>query len=67
MNKITKVESNENFNSGLHDNIDGRQIPAENISQENCNSEEMMRDISNNYELKDNVTSSFEQLTKEEN
>ena len=63
----TKMESNENFNSSLHDNIDGRQIPAENISQENCNSEEMMRDISNNYELKDNVTSSFEQLTKEEN
>ena len=63
----TKMESNENFNSSLHDNIDGRQIPAENISQENCNSEEMMRDISNNYELKDDVTSSFEQLTKEEN
>ena len=29
----TKVESNENFNSSLHDNIDCHQIPAENISQ----------------------------------
>ena len=38
----TKVESNENFNSSLHDNIDGRQIPAENISQKNCNLEEVM-------------------------
>ena len=63
----TKVESNENFNSSLHDNIDGRQIPAENISQKNCNLEEVMWDISNKYELKDNVISSFEQLTKEEN
>ena len=48
----TKVESNENFNSSLNDNIDGRQIPAENISQKNCNSEEMMPDKSNRYELK---------------
>ena len=63
----TEVESNENFNSSLHDNIDGRQIPAENISQKNCNLEEVMWDISNKYELKDNVISSFEQLTKEEN
>ena len=63
----TKVESNENFNSSLRDNIDGRQIPAENISQGNCNLEEMMRDTSNRYELKDNAISSFEQLTKEEN
>ena len=61
------MESNENFNSSLHDNIDGRQLPAENISQGNCNLEEMMRDASNRYELKDNVISSFEQLTKEEN
>ena len=38
----TEVESNENFNSSLHDNIDGRQIPAENISQKNCNLEEVM-------------------------
>ena len=63
----TKLESNENFNSSLHDNIDGRQIPAENMSQKKCNLEETMRDISNKYELKDNVISSFEQLTKEEN
>ena len=63
----TKVESNENFNSSLHDNIDGCQIPADNISQKNCNSEEMMRDTSNRYELKGNVISLFEQLTKEEN
>ena len=63
----TEVESNENFNSSLHDNIDGRQIPAENISQKNCNLEEVMWDISNKYELKDNVISWFEQLTKEEN
>ena len=40
----TKMESNENFNSSLHDNIDGRQIPAEIISQGDCNLEEMMRD-----------------------
>ena len=46
------MESNENFNSSLNDNIDGRQIPAENISQKNCNSEEMMPDKSNRYELK---------------
>ena len=63
----TKVESNKNFNSSLHDNTDGRQITAENISQGNCNLEEMMRDTSNRYELKDNAISSFEQLTKEEN
>ena len=37
----TKMESNENFNLSLHDNIDGRQIPAENISQENCNLKDM--------------------------
>ena len=61
------MESNENFNSSLHDNSDGRQIPAENISQGNCNLEEMMRDTSNRYKLKNNVISSFEQLTKEEN
>ena len=62
-----KLESNENFNSSLHDNIDGRQIPAENISQKKCNLEEMMRDISNKCELKDDVISSFEQLTKGKN
>ena len=61
------METNENFNSSLHDNIDGCQIPAENISQGNCNLEEMIRDAKNRYELKDNVISSFEQLTKEEN
>ena len=55
------MESNENFNSSLHDNIDGRQIPAENISQGNYNSEEMMRDTSSRYGLKD-ITK--EQLTK---
>ena len=48
----TKVESNENFNLSLHDNIGGRQIPAESISQGDCNLEEMMRDTSNKYELK---------------
>ena len=62
-----KVESNESFNSSLLDNTDGRQIAAENISQRNCNLQEMIRDASNRYELKDNVNSSFEQLTKEEN
>ena len=63
----TKVESNEKFNSSLHDNIDGLHIPAENISQRNCNLEDIMRDTSNRYELKDNVITSFEQLTKKEN
>ena len=62
-----KVESNENFNSSLYDNIEGLHIPAENISQRNCNLEDMMRHKSNRYELKDNVVSSFEQLTKKEN
>ena len=46
------MESNENFNLSLHDNIGGRQIPAESISQGDCNLEEMMRDTSNKYELK---------------
>ena len=63
----TKMESNENFNSSLHDNIDGRQIPAENISQENCNLKDMKRETSNRNGLKCTVISSFEQLTKEEN
>ena len=57
------MESNENFNSSLYDNIGGHQIPAEDTSQGNCNLEEVMRDTSNRYELKDNVNSSFEQLT----
>ena len=46
------MESNENFNSSLHDDTDGRQIPAENISPGNYNSEEMMRDTSSRYGLK---------------
>ena len=62
-----RVESHENPNWNLHDNIDGRQIPSENISQGDCNLEEMMRDTSNRYESKDNVIPSFEQLSKEEN
>ena len=61
------MESHENFNSSLHDNIDGRQIPAEKISQENCNLKDMKRETSNRNGLKYTVISSFEQLTKEEN
>ena len=60
-------ESNENPDSNLLANIDGRQIPSQNIYQGDCNLEEMMWDTSNRFESKDNVISSFEQLTKEEN
>ena len=42
-------------------------IPSQNIYQGDCNLEEMMWDTSNRFESKDNVISSFEQLTKEEN
>ena len=61
------MESNKKPNSSLHDNIDGRQTPSENISKEDCNFEEMMRDTSNRYESKDNVIPTFEQLIKQEN
>ena len=52
----------------MHHNIDGRQIPFENIpSQGDRNLKEIMWDTRNRFESKDNVIPSFKELSKEEN
>ena len=39
-------------------------MTSENISQGDCNLEEMVQDTSNRHESKGNVVASFEQLSK---